>query len=121
MLDSEGNEEVRTVGSPQGSVVSPMLANLFLHYVFDKWMEINFPDIKFERYVDDIVIHCKTERQAEFLLERISKRMAECKLTVHPKKTKIVYCSDSNRKMKTGRAVKFNFLGYEFMPRRSKT
>jgi RNA-directed DNA polymerase len=119
--DKRGIEQSREKGTPQGSSVSPILANLFLHYTFDKWMEKEFPTIKFERYVDDIIVHCRTEKQTEFLLEKIKERMKTCKLELHPEKTKIVYCRDSNRKANTKREVLFTFLGYDFKPRESKS
>jgi RNA-directed DNA polymerase len=107
-------------GTPQGGVISPLLANLFLHYVFDKWIEQELNPIKFARYADDIIVHCKTKKQAEYFLERITKRMAECKLKLHPEKTKIVFCKGYGRKMDYEN-VKFNFLGYSFQPRVTKT
>ena len=85
-------------GTPQGGVISPLLANLYLHYSFDKWMEINFPDIPFVRYADDMVIHCKTESQANFILDSITLRLQKCNLSVHPDKTVVVYCKDYRRK-----------------------
>lgn len=107
-------------GTPQGGVISPLLANLFLHYAFDQWLTKYFNGIKFERYADDIVIHCKSEEQAKYVLERLRKRMQECKLELHPEKTKLVYCKDHKR---TGdfELVKFDFLGFTFKPRPSKT
>jgi group II intron reverse transcriptase/maturase len=107
-------------GTPQGGVISPLLANLFLHYVFDKWIEQELNPIKFARYADDIIVHCKTKKQAEYFLERITKRIAECKLKLHPEKTKIVFCKGYGRKMDY-KNVKFNFLGYSFQPRVTKT
>jgi len=107
-------------GTPQGGVISPLLANLFLHYVFDKWIEQELNPIKFARYADDIIVHCKTKKQAEYFLERITIRMAECKLKLHPEKTKIVFCKGYGRKMDY-KNVKFNFLGYSFQPRVTKT
>src|SRR5690606_25555644 len=80
----------RTSGTPQGGVISPLLANIFLHVSFDKWMEINYPGKPFERYADDIVVHCRTERQAIYLLKEITHRLSECKLSVQKAKTKIV-------------------------------
>jgi len=117
--DKKGSEVVRTKGTPQGGVISPLLANLFLHYGFDCWMARNFPDIPFERYADDAIVHCYTEKQALFVKEGIRRRLKECGLTLHPEKTKITYCKDAVRK---GRAenIKFDFLGYEFCPRRRK-
>jgi len=97
-------------------VISPVLANLFLHYAFDKWMERNNPHNPWERYVDDGVIHCKTKEEAEKLLIQLKERFAECKLELHPDKTKIIYCKDNKR---TGnyQDIQFDFLGYTFRPR----
>ena len=90
----DGSLEARGKGTPQGSVISPLLANLFLHYAFDLWMQRKYPSVPFERYADDIICHCKSEAQAEWLLDIIGKRMAECKLKLNLEKTKIVYCKD---------------------------
>lgn len=109
----------RTSGTPQGGVISPVLANLFLHYTFDKWMAINHPNNPFTRYADDAVIHCKTEEEAKKLLESLNKRMNICKLELHPTKTKIIYCKDADRK-EEHENISFDFLGYTFRPRRSK-
>ena len=106
-------------GTPQGGVISPLLANLFLHYVFDKWLESKDSMVKFVRYADDAIIHCRTKRQAEWLLENLHKRMAECHLELHPEKTKLVYCRDYRRQEKH-KNVKFDFLGYSFQPRSSR-
>lgn len=103
-------------GTPQGGVISPLLANLFLHYAFDLWMHTRQPHIPFERYADDVVCHCKSEVQAKWLLETIKKRLAECKLELNLEKTKIVYCKDDRRKRKYPK-VKFDFLGFTFQPR----
>jgi len=94
----DGHLIERDKGTPQGGVISPLLANLFLHYVFDKWMEKEFPSILFERYADDIICHCVSEDQAKFVLGAIRKRMAECKLELHPEKTRIVYCKEDRRR-----------------------
>jgi RNA-directed DNA polymerase len=112
----DGSLVNRDKGTPQGSVISPLLANLFLHYGFDMWMSKNYSYIPFERYADDIIVHCKSERQARWIKRVIEKRLAECKLELHPEKTKIVYCKDDNRR---GNHVneKFDFLGYTFRPR----
>lgn len=115
---NEGIKE-RTSGTPQGGVISPVLANLFLHYAFDKWMAINHPSNPFARYADDAVIHCKTEEEAKNVLKSLSERMNECKLELHPSKTKIVYCKDADRK-EDHENIAFDFLGYTFRPRLSK-
>ena len=107
-------------GTPQGGVISPLLANLFLHYAFDQWLSKHYKGVKFERYADDIVIHCKSEGQAKYLLEKLHKRMQECMLELHPEKTKIVYCKDHKR-TRNYKLVKFDFLGFTFKPRPSKT
>jgi RNA-directed DNA polymerase len=117
--NKEGEEVKRTAGTPQGGVISPVLANLFLHYVFDKWMEINHPYNPWARYADDAVIHCKKRTDAENLLINLKERFRECKLEIHPDKTKIVYCKDDDRKEEYGN-IKFDFLGYTFRPRLSK-
>ena len=88
----------RTKDTPQGGVVSPLLANLFLHYVFDAWMQRIFPNIPFERFADDAIVHRRSEKQARFVLEAIRTRLAECGLELHPTKTKIVYCKDDDRR-----------------------
>ena len=106
-------------GTPQGGVISPLLANLFLHYAFDKWMERNFPNISFERYADDSVCHCKSEAQAKMLKNALEQRMKEVGLELHPEKTKIVYCKDADR-TQTYSNIQFDFLGFTFRPRKSK-
>jgi hypothetical protein len=106
----------REKGTPQGSVVSPILANLFLHYAFDMWMQRQFPACPFERYADDAIIHCRSENQARQLLDILQQRFAECKLGLHPQKTKIVYCKDANRQGNHP-DQSFDFLGYTFRPR----
>ena len=116
----DGTVKERTKGTPQGGVISPILANLFLHYAFDIWMDRNHPDKPFARYADDAVAHCRSMRQAEELHESLRKRFAECKLELHPTKTRIVYCKDDDR---TGNypVTAFDFLGYTFRARRSKS
>jgi RNA-directed DNA polymerase len=106
-------------GTPQGGVASPLLANLFLHYAFDKWMEREHPDIPFERYADDAVCHCQSETRAQALKHELSERMNEAGLELHPQKTKVVYCKDDDRH-EDYPTITFDFLGYTFRPRRSK-
>ena len=107
-------------GTPQGGVISPFLANLFLHYAFDEWMRINHSRNAFERYADDIIIHCNTYEEAQNMLSQIKERLAVCGLEVHPEKTKIVYCKDYRRKGKHDK-VQFKFLGFGFQPRSAKS
>ena len=109
----------RRSGTPQGGVISPVLSNLFLHYVFDKWMERNFPENPWARYADDAVVHCWTKMKAEGLLKRLRKRFIECGLELHSDKTRIVYCKDDDRRGDYPE-IAFDFLGYTFRPRRSK-
>src|SRR3990172_1434712 len=90
ILGKDGETKLRMNGTPQGGVISPLLANMFLHVVFDKWMAINHPEKPFERYADDIVVHCKTEKQAKFMLAQITRRLKQCKLEVNGSKTRIV-------------------------------
>jgi len=115
----DGTLEERTAGTPQGGVVSPVLSNLFLHYVFDKWMERNHPGNPWARYADDGIAHCKTEVEAKNLLQQLRRRFSECGLELHPEKTKIVYCKDDDRRGNYPE-TKFDFLGYTFRSRRSK-
>ena len=115
----DGTLEPREKGSPQGSVVSPLLANLFLHWSFDRWMVKHHPDIPFERYADDLLCHCDSEEQTRALKESLERRFAECGLEIHPSKTRIVYCKDDDRRGHYPNE-KFEFLGYCFRARRSK-
>ena len=117
--NEDGTCVARNMGTPQGGVVSPLLANLFLHYVFDKWMERNFPEVKWCRYADDGLVHCKTYEQAEEIRSKLDARFKECRLELHPLKTKIIYCKDSKRKGKH-KETSFDFLGYTFRPRSAK-
>jgi len=112
-VDSKGGTIERKAGTPQGGVVSPILANLFLHYAFDKWIEKLSPQTPFERYADDAIIHCRTEDEAERILAALDKRLRECKLALHPEKTKIVYCKDKDR-TENYPNQEFDFLGYTF-------
>ena len=115
----DGTLAERKQGTPQGAVISPLLANLFLHAAFDRWMAVQHPDIPFERYADDIICHCKSEEQAQALKDALAQRFAQWHLELHPHKTTIVYCKDANRR---GRypEQRFDFLGYTFRPRSSK-
>jgi RNA-directed DNA polymerase len=119
MQMADGTTVPRTKGTPQGGVISPLLANLFLHYAFDIWMARTFPTIEFERYADDALVHCVSREEAERVLEAIRTRFAECGLELHPMKTRIVYCKDDDRRGGHGE-VKFDFLGFTFQPRRAK-
>jgi len=112
----DGSIVERDRGTPQGGVISPLLANLFLHYAFDMWMNRNFPDIPFERYADDAICHCRSEDQAMALRAALDARFTDCGLTLHPDKTKIVYCRDESRRGAYP-TFKFDFLGYTFRPR----
>jgi len=113
IVQQDGNYVDRVSGTPQGGVISPLLANMFLHVSFDKWMEIHHPRKPFERYADDIVVHCKTERQAIYLLKDISQRLSNCKLSVQQEKTKIVSLRGASEK-KCKRS--FDFLGFTIEP-----
>jgi group II intron reverse transcriptase/maturase len=112
----DGSIITRTAGTSQGGVISPCLANLFLHYAFDTWMARNFPNIPFERYADDAICHCRSVEEARVLWNALGARLAACKLVLHPEKTKLVYCKDANRKGDYPNQS-FEFLGYEFRPR----
>ena len=116
MEHEDGTKAERKSGTPQGGVVSPILSNLFLHYTFDLWMARTHPDLPWCRYADDGLVHCRNEQEAQTLRDELQARLAECRLELHPTKTKIVYCKDRNR---TGAHpnVQFDFLGYCFRPR----
>ncbi|WP_156962095.1 group II intron reverse transcriptase/maturase [Candidatus Paracaedibacter symbiosus] len=119
-LQTEDGELIkREKGTPQGGVASPLLANIFMHHAFDEWMRRYFPNVKYERFADDILAHCSSLKQAEKVLEGIRNRLKECGLELHPEKTKIVYCKDSDRKG-SYEHESFDFLGYTFRPRLSK-
>jgi len=119
LQQQDGTLVQRDRGTPQGSSISPLLANLFLHYAFDMWMQKEFPHLQFERYCDDAVVHCTTEKQALFVRDAIARRLADCGLELHPDKTRIVYCKDADRRA-TYANERFDFLGYTFRPRSSK-
>ncbi|WP_220186576.1 reverse transcriptase domain-containing protein [Oligella ureolytica] len=113
VLMPDGTLESRNRGTPQGGVISPLLANLFLHYAFDQWMVRNYPAIPFERYADDVICHCSSLVQAQSLQAELQERLAACQLQMHPEKTCVVYCADANRRG-TYNLRKFDFLGYTF-------
>lgn len=115
----DGNMVYRDKGTPQGGVISPLLMNLFMHYAFDRWMQKTRPHCPFARYADDAVAHCRSQAEAEQLLAAIGERMAQCKLTMHPDKSKVVYCKNSNRR-KAYSVIQFTFLGFTFKPRASR-
>jgi RNA-directed DNA polymerase len=114
----DGSIVPRTAGTPQGGVISPLLANLFLHYAFDRWMAREFPHIPFERYADDAICHCKSAEEARALWSALADRFATCKLALHPEKTRIVYCKDANRRGGFP-AMSFDFLGFQFRARKT--
>ena len=118
MQRPDGTLVQRVKGTPQGSPISPVLANLFLHYGLDAWMVREFPAIQFERFADDAVIHCVSERQARVVRAAVARRLAEVGLELHPDKTRIVYCKDSNRQG-SYEQVSFTFCGYTFRPRKA--
>ena len=116
----DGSLVARDRGSPQGSAISPLLANIFLHYAFDAWMARTFPGVRFERYADDGVVHCRTERQAREVLAAITDRLAECGLELNETKTQIVYCRDGRRRGPWSGSTRFTFLGYTYRARTVK-
>lgn len=115
----DGTEQQRTRGTPQGGVISPLLANLFLHYAFDMWMHRHHGDVPFERYADDGVCHCHSHARAQALIEQLRKRFAQCGLELHRQKTRVVYCKDADRR-RDYPDTSFDFLGFTFRPRLSR-
>jgi RNA-directed DNA polymerase len=115
----DGTRSPRERGTPQGGVASPLLANIFLHHAFDVWMAETFPRCPFERYADDIVIHCRSHDEALTVQSAVEERLRRCKLEAHPDKTRIVYCRDSNR-IQDHSHTQFDFLGYGFQPRKAR-
>ena len=115
----DGSVVERDRGTPQGAPISPLLSNLFMHYAFDAWIARELPGIRFERYCDDVIVHCASEQQARDVLGRIADRLAEFGLQLHPDKTRIVYCKDDDRGGDHD-VTSFTFLGYTFAPRRAK-
>jgi RNA-directed DNA polymerase len=116
----DGTLKERNTGVPQGGVISPILSNLFLHYAFDVWITKKYPSMPWCRYADDGLAHCKTEKEAQQLLVELKQRFADCKLEMHPDKSKIIYCKDANRDGKY-KCTSFDFLGYTFRPRLVKS
>jgi RNA-directed DNA polymerase len=119
-VQPDGTTRPRTKGTPQGGVISPLLANLFLHYGFDRWMGRSYPQLRFERYADDVIVHCENQRQAQAVLKAIGERLGQCALELHPKKTRMVYCKDYRRRGKHEH-LSFDFLGYTFRPRAAQS
>lgn len=115
----DGTRHRRHTGTPQGGVISPLLANIFLHLSFDQWMKEQYPSIHFERYADDIVVHCRSRKQLEWIKRKLEQRLAGWKLRLHPEKTRTVYCKDS-RRTGEGPSHSFDFLGYTFRPRSAR-
>ncbi|MGB7847288.1 MAG: reverse transcriptase domain-containing protein [Candidatus Acidiferrum sp.] len=118
MQEEDGRLVPREKGTPQGGVASPLLANLFLHYAFDRWLATNYPQVVFERFADDVIVHCRTEREALAMRKAIAERLQNCGLELHPEKTKIAYCKDDGRR-RHHLNEKFDFLGYTFRARSS--
>ena len=116
MKDMQGNVTEKVKGTSQGSPISPLLSNLFMHYAFDMWMSRNFPNNPWARFADDAVLHCKTEEEAKLILVELDKRFRSCGIELHPDKTQIIYCKDGKRRARY-KTRKFDFLGYTFRSR----
>jgi RNA-directed DNA polymerase len=112
----DGTRVARDRGTPQGGVISPLLANIFLHHVLDTWLAREHPGCVFERYADDVVIHCRSHDEALAVKRAVEQRLAQCRLEAHPDKTRIVYCRDDSRRQEHEH-IQFDFLGYGFQPR----
>jgi RNA-directed DNA polymerase len=117
--EEDGRLVPREKGTPQGGVISPLLANLFLHYALDRWLAANHSQVPFERYADDVIVHCRTEKEAQEIRTAIAERLQSCGLELHPEKTKIVYCKDDLRKRKYSNE-KFDFLGYSVLQKHTE-
>ena len=119
LQQKDGQLVKRDKGTPQGGVISPLLANIFMHHAFDEWIKKNIPIVKFERFADDVLLHCHSLTQAEKVLKSIKARLKECGLELNPEKTKIVYCKDGKRQLRYSNHS-FDFLGYTFRPRKAR-
>jgi RNA-directed DNA polymerase len=117
---TDGTLVQRDKGTPQGGVISPLLANLFLHYGFDEWMRRTYPGTPFERYADDVICHCRSLKAAQALKAALEVRMEQCHLQLHPEKTRVVFCRGGSRRVDY-EVFQFDFLGYRFRPRRAKS
>ena len=118
-VDQDGKKVERDRRTPQGGVISPLLANIFLHHVLDKWMADQCPSLPFERYADDMIVHCRSERQARFIRHRIEERLQRCKLGLHPRKSETLFCKKSGRSG-SHENVSFDFLGFTFQSRMAR-
>jgi RNA-directed DNA polymerase len=117
----DGTLVARGRGTPQGSAISPLLSNLFMHYAFDDWLARMQPLVRFERYCDDVIVHCVSEKQALYIKRSIAERFTRLGLSLHPQKTKIVHCVQDQRTRSPNHGVEFTFLGYTFRPRYART